>query len=78
MTDGRCIDVSLALGRCGFAAGHEVPHGAAEAQDGHLRCVRWDDTSEWLDLPSATGEMARTSLPWAAGYVLPDAGPITA
>jgi hypothetical protein len=68
----RCPDVSLALGRCGFTSGHAVPHGKAEAQDGQLRCLRWDDTTEWLELPSDTGEMARVRLPWAAEYQFPD------
>lgn len=68
---GRCSAVSLSVGRCGFVVGHEVPHGCAEAQDGQLRCVRWDESTEWLELPSATGEMARVALPWAAEYVLP-------
>lgn len=70
-TAHRCVDISLAFGQCGFTADHDVPHGSAEAQDGSLRCVRWDETAEWLELPSDTGEMARVPLPWATDYRLP-------
>ena len=68
----RCRQVSLALGRCGLIAGHDVPHAAAEAQDGRLRCIRWDESAEWLDLPSVEGGMSRGPLPWAADYRLPE------
>lgn len=73
-TARRCPDISLAFGRCGFTAGHEVPHGCAEAQDGTLRCLRWDDQAQWLELPSDTGQMARVALPWAADYPFPQVG----